>query len=640
MKIMTLTELSERWKNNKKSTNKETRIGIRIGRNPISHHLLILLEKLNQFKKIDGFALTKRSEYEKDSSWYRNELPGEVLVIYENHETGLLNDFDMVLLPESNFDAYSEYPKELIKIGLPHGVDIPLSKTIMDYGGGMIFDYILSPTRESPGNAVTSFQDLHHQKFRNHASDHVCQIPFGFPKLDEFLNAATRVPPVGLNSIAYHVALLSVEEEKSIRIIESTLKKLLENFPHHRIIFRPYKYDYQHAVIKRCIEIGRTFDNFHLSTAESYVQDYSTSVAMVCHRAYKAHLFSLATGRPIFLCHPDGSPTASQDPSVEACPENELVEKIKSYIDKKEIITPAQRIENCLRLGFHNPGSSVEYLVSNIHHILEHKPHKDWIYYRLDSANKTLDSKTYVALQVIAAKPANMVLRSIASKYPSQHEMLLFLADSYSRKTVLLDYYSKLSLHCFNKLMATKDLSPTLLSTAGRWWTERGNSLLDHIYGNENIDPRDSINAIDSLEEDFLSKLQLATRHFQKETESKFTEHWTLIDLETREPIVYHGELALYGARNLAGEFIRLQEATSNIRMIADPAPRIIGTELGGLPIRHPDALQSCDTPILICSFTYLLESFLYLRKALGPDRKLYALCKDRQIFNFLPLLQ
>ena len=640
MKIMTLAELSERWKNGKDSSNKEIRIGIRVGRNPISHHLLILLEKLNQFKKIDGFALTKRSEYEKDSSWYRNESPGEVLVTYENHETGLLNDFDMVLLPESNFDAYSEYPKELIKIGLPHGVDIPLGKTIMDYGGGMVFDYILSPTRESPGNATTAFQDLHHREFRNHVSDHVCQIPFGFPKLDEFLNTVTRVPPVGLHSIAYHVALLSVEEEKSIRIIESTLRKLLENFPHNRIIFRPYKYDYQHEVIKRCISLGREFQNFHLSTAESYVPDYSTSLVMVCHRAYKAHLFSLATGRPIFLCHPDGNPTASQDSSVEACAESELVEKIRAYIHKRETITSAQRVENCARLGFHNPGSSVEYLVKNIEHIVEHKPHKEWTYYNLDSASRQMDPTTYTALQVISAKPANMALNSIAAKYPSKHEILLFLADSYSRKNTILDYYSKLSLIYFHKLITSEDLPTGLRTVAEHWWARMGGILLERAYGNKDIDPRHSINSIDALEEGLLSNLLFATKDIQKEEDHEHAGCRILIDLETIQPITHHGELALYGARKLANQLLEDEEIAPNVSMIVDPDPRLVGTQAGELIIQHTDALHASAAPILICSFTYLLESFIFLKETLGSSRKLYAICKDQQILSFLPLLQ
>ncbi|MGB6009485.1 hypothetical protein [Castellaniella sp.] len=640
MKTMTLTELAERWKKNKKAARREIKIGIRIERSPISHHLLILLEKLNHFESISGFALAKRREFDNDASWYLKESIGETLVTYEDREIDLLENFDMVFLPESNCDTYSEYPKGLIKIGLPHGVDIPFLKTVMDYGGGMAFDYILSPTRESSKIETTAFEGLHHRNFRNHASSHVCQIPFGFPKLDQFINAVTRVPPSGLNSIAYHVALLSVEEEKSIHIIEPTLKKLLENFPDHKIIFRPYKYDYQHEVIERCVDLGKKFENFYLSTAESYVQDYSTSVVMVCHRAYKAHLFSLATGRPIFLCHPDGNPTASQDPSVETCPESELVGKIKSYIGKKEIITPSQRIENCARLGFHNPGSSIDYFIKNIDYILEHKPQEEWVYYNLDSENRPLDPLSYTALQVISAKPANMALNAIASKQPSKYEILLFLADSYSRKTVILDYYSKLSLKYFYKLITTQDLAPSLRAAAERWWALTGKSLLDHVYQNQNIDPNISISSGDFLEENFLPNLLSVVKGIPPGNKSEPLEHPTLIDLNTFRPIVHDGELALYGARKLACQFLEHPAATSTVKIIADPDPRLIGTTVKGMTVQHPDALQTYDTPILICSFTYLLESFLDLRKRLGTKRKLYALCKDRQILDFLTLLQ
>jgi hypothetical protein len=638
MKVITLTELSIAWKKNCK--NKKINIGISFGRYPIAHHLVLLLEGLNKFERINSFALAPYEEFEEQEQWYKNQAPQEMLVTYKPHETHLLEDFDMVLLPESNTNIYAEYPKNLIRIGLPHGTDIPFRKTVLRYNGGMIFDYILSPVQESDRDATTAFEDLHHKDLLTHSRDYVCQIPFGFPKLDNFLNAVDKIPGIGLNSIAYHVALLSVEQEQSLPIIEPTLRKLLENFPHNRIIFRPYKYDLQNKIIKRCIEIGKKFDNFYLSTAESYVADYATSLVMVCHRAYSSHLFNLATGRPTFLCHPDGAPTAPLGPLVEACPESELVEKIKSYLAKKEIITPEQRIENCIKLGFYNPGHSIEYLVQNIDYILEDKPHKEWTYYSLDSKRNTLDLETYTALQVISAKPANMAFNSILEKYPSKKEILLFLADCHSRMTTLLDPGARLSLKYFSKLLSATDLSPDLRRAIERWWTNKGHTQPGRIDVETNADPRNSIGFAYYIEEGFLSNLQLATQDFQKETRSDFKKHWTLIDLETRQAISPYGELALYGARKLAHEFIQYKEATLNITTAVDPDPQLIGTDIGGLPIQHPDALLACDTPVLICSFTHLLESFLYLRKTLGVNRKLYAICRDREIFDFLPLIQ
>lgn len=640
MEKISLTELSGRWQK-LQNKNDAIRIGVKVGYSPINHHLQILIRRINQFGKISAFALTRQAEYDANKHWYQQEFSGNTLITYTQDESFLLERFDAVLLPESNFYLYEDYPKNLIKIGLPHGVDIPFQKTVMDYGGGAIFDYILSPKADSSRAAPEAFEDIYHKDIRNHSRNHVCQIPFGFPKLDDFIDETTQAEQSGMDSIVYHIAILSIEQEKSISIIAPTLKKLLDSFPDKRIIFRPYKYDQEHEVIQQCLRIGTGYPNFYLSTAESYAQDYATALAMVCHRPYKAHLFSLATGRPIFLCHPDENPISTSDPSVKPCPESGLIQALKSYIEKNETITLAQRLDTCRRLGFHNPGSSVEYLVENIDHIIQDKPHPDWTYYTLDSGNAFLEIEDYTAIQILSAKPANIALNGILSKYPSRREILLFLADSYSRKTVLLDYYAKLSLKCFYRLITAGAPSHTLKGMIEYWWSKKGHVLLQHVLDDQEAHARESIEHTDALEEGFISNLLLAVKDIRAcEEKEEFQEYGILIDLSTFQPVIHDGDLALYGARRLAHQFLEHQATTSHIRMITDPDARIVGTQVGGMTVQHPAALRTCDTPILICSFAYLLESVLELKKTLGSNKKLYALCKDPQIFTFLPLLQ
>lgn len=542
----------------------------------------------------------------------------------------------MVFLPESNGDTYEEYPKELIKIGLPHGVDIPFEKTVMNYGGGMIFDYILSPSRESSKTNPHDLEDLYYRKFRNHIHDFVCQIPFGSPKLDEFINTAAEKSEI--KSIAYHIALLSIEEEKSIHIIESTLEKLLVNFPDKKIVFRPYRYDLNNPVIKRCLEKGKNHKNFFLSTDESYVSDYSDSIAMVCHRAYSAHQFSLATGRPIFLCHPDGQPTKSLDPAVVSCPESEIIDSIQEHIKKNEKSPRIQVIKKCEEQGFYNPGSSIDYFVKNIEFIKNKKQHPDWIYHNLDSSRNPLDAEKYTALQVISARPANMILNYISSSNPSANEIILFIADSYARQPVLLDYYARLSCKHFYSFITKENLSDNQRQAANTWWSAKGHGLIKEILKTENH-LTESIGSLDRLENGFLSKLLSQTKDIEQIKEDHFPSATTLIDLQTLLPVSYDGEIALYGARQLARKIINDKDRRFRIKEVTDQSPEIVGSRMDGLTVSHPDILHECETPILICSFTYLPESFVYLSKKFGPTRKLYAVCKDTQIFNLLPLL-
>jgi len=631
MKTATLTELI-----NSQSKHKKIKIGIRVGRSPISHHLLILLNGLREHASISCSAIIKKDEYEQEIAWHHNKWGDEPLITYAREEYSLLKNFDMVFLPESNGDTYEEFPKELIKIGLPHGVDIPFQKTVMNYGGGMIFDYVLSPARESSRTNPHDIEDLYYKEFRNHIHDYVCQIPFGFPKLDEFINAAAK--PSELNSIAYHVALLSVEDEKSINIIESTLEKLLANFPDKRIVFRPYRYDLNNPVIKRCLEKGSNHENFFLSTDESYVSDYADSIVMVCHRAYSAHQFNLATGRPIFLCHPDGEPTRSLDPAVESCPESKIIDKIREYISRNEKVSKSQVIEKCKEKGFYNPGRSIDHFVENIEFITHKKRHPDWTYHALDSSKNQVSAEKYTALQVISARPANMILNYISSSNPSTNELLLFIADSYSRQPVLLDYYARLSCKYFYSFIAKENLSDDQKKAASIWWSAKGHGLTEEILKTENH-LTESIGSLDRIENGFISQLLSLTRNIEQSKEGDFLNETTLIDLQTLLPASCNDEIALYGARQLAGKIINYKDKPFRIKKVTDQDPAIVGSRIGGLTVSHPDILHDCETPILICSFTYLPESFAYLSKKFGPERKIYAVCKDRQIFNLLPLL-
>lgn len=637
MPTTTLTQLSNSRPFSVAVDSRKTRIAIRVGYGPTNHHFLILLDALNRFPHIEAYAVLPAKEFHGAHEWFTKRFSERPLITYEDQETDRLSWFDMVMLPESSYDTYSEFPKELVKIGLPHGVDIPFRKTMMIYGGGSIFDYILSPKKESDAVETSEYEDLHHPSFRNHSRGHVCQIPFGFPKLDEFMEAAERNNRDHMSSIAYHIALLSIEEEKSLKIIEPTLLTLLEKFPEKRIVFRPYKYDHDHKIIRRCLEIGKNHPNFYLSTAESYTEDYSTAIAMVCHRRYSEHLFSLATGRPIFLCYPDNEPTISDDPAVVSCGLSELVNQIRTHATSGRG-TSTEIIEHCTRLGFHNPGQSVEYFARNIQYIVHDRPHPDWKYFTLDSEKEPVDERIYSAIHVISGEPSNIYLKFIYDKHPSHHEFLLFLADSYSRMQVLVDYYSKLSLKCYQKLVSIQGISPKLEAIATRWWSEKGPTLLRNVFDNENIELKNPLNALDAIDEKFIRTLPDPVNHGAWHP-NPFREYETLIDLDTLQTVQAPINLAVYGGRRLAERYCDHGQNASYIEMIVDPDVSFNNRKIGSHLVQSTDKLLTTEAPVLISSYSHLFASFVELKARL-PGRQLFAICRDRHIFDFLPLLR
>lgn len=616
------------------------RIGIRIARSAISNQLVPLLRGLADHReKIDAFAITKHREFEENRAWYEQALAGHRLIFYSDREFDLLDRLDAVIFLESNQDIYGEFPENVVKIGLPHGVDIPLRKTVIGYGGGYCFDYVLGLMRQAPSDPAC-FEGLFPRALRNHALNHVCEIPFGFPKLDEFIHEVTLQETKRPRAIAYHLSSLSLENPGSLKLIVPTLKRLLDHFPEHRIVFRPIMSDRGHPIVAACRELGSLYGNFHFSDAESYIPDYAAATAMVCHRAYKLHLFGLATGRPTFLCHPEDEPVASDDPTVVTCPATRLIDELRSHLDHARPIIPlSERMDRCRQAGVHNPGSSIAFLADSIDDILRGKIRPDWPCHRLDPETRPdITLKTHMAAQLASARPANMAFLAFAAKHPENDEVLLLIADSYARADFMPSYYYPMALRHFHALTKRKALSVPLKARMARWWEYRGRHILDHLSQASESDgialPDDILSLRDSrLHADH-------SGHGGATEDAAFVRFETLVDLRTSEPVRYAGPLMLYGARKLARDFLAHGHAANgDIRAITDPDPEAQGRDLAGRVVEAPEALLESDVPVLICSYDYLPDAFRDLHRSLGPDRALYAICKDRLIADLLPLL-
>lgn len=639
MEAVSLTHQASAWQA-ESGDRPRARVGIRIARNAISNQLVLLLRGLaGHREQIETLAITKSREFEENRGWYEQVLAGHRLVFYSDREFDLLGRFDAVIVPESNHDIYGEFPEDVIKIGMPHGVDIPLRKTVIDYGGGYCFDYVLGIMQQA-GHDQCSFEGLFPRALRNHVRNHVCEIPFGFPKLDEFLHEVTRQEARRPRAIAYHLSSLNLENPGSLKLIEPTLKRLLDEFPDHRIVFRPIMSDRNHPIVSACRELGSSYENFHFSDTESYIPDYAAATAMVCHRPYKLHLFGLATGRPTILCHPESEPAASDDPTFVVCPESRLIDSLRSHIDHARPVIPlSERMDRCRQAGVYNPGASITHLARGLDDILQEKMRPEWHCHRLDpETRQDIGLRTHMALQLACARPANMTFLAFAAKNPENDEVLLLIADSYARADFMPSYFYPIGLHYFHALTTRKALSAALKARMLRWWEHRGRHILDDLSQaaeSNGVALPDDLLALRGLQ----SGADDPALGGAKE-DPAFVKFETLVDLRTAEPVRHAGPLMLYGAKQLARDFTAYpHSANGDIRAIADPDPKAQGRNLAGRIVQAPDALLESDTPVLICSYDYLPDAFRDLHRSLGPDRAVYAICKDRLIADLLPLV-
>ncbi|WP_429235521.1 hypothetical protein [Aeromonas salmonicida] len=438
------------------------RIGFRIGFSAAANQALEFLSQLQTFSGIQACALVTDNEYRQASYWYEAYFLSVPLVVFAEGDSAL-SAFDCFICPESNYGLYSDLPRDIVRIGLPHGTDIPLEKTVEIYGGGYCFDYVLAPVKRPPLEELR-FVNRFHSSLRNHCSEFICEIPFGVPKLDAMLRAieAHRNEP---RCIIYHLSLLSLEPEWVSQLLLPTLQKLLELFPSTRVVFRPHHLDRQHPLILEAKAFGDSFEHFYFSDSDSYISDYACGAVMICHREYQNHLFPMSTGKPMLRVSPDGMSATEYGHGLEVS-WRDLASKVAGALNNR-------LHSSCNIAQVYNAGNAVSSFVARLPAILAHQPMADCRYYPLEAPLgdaciplTVLD----IVLALIKGQIANLFFVALAERFPNWQLAQLMEVESFCRPTTLASYYLPI---------VEQRLQEKVLSVSGdksvfnAWWRHR-----------------------------------------------------------------------------------------------------------------------------------------------------------------------
>ncbi|WP_421200825.1 hypothetical protein [Aeromonas enteropelogenes] len=437
-------------------------IGIRLCFSATANQALEFLSQLQLFPEIRACALVTQAEYQQAPNWYAEHFIDLPLVVFSARDPALV-DFDCFICPESNHWLYSELPTGIIRIGLPHGADIPLENTVEIYGGGYCFDYVLAPVKRLPLDEQR-FVNCFHASLRNHHAEFICEVPFGIPKLDAMLRAVEshRNEP---RCIIYHLSLLSLEPDWVSQLLLPTLQTLLEQFPSTRVVFRPHHLDRQHPLILEAKAFGGSFEHFYLSDSDSYISDYACGAVMICHREYQNHLFPMSTGKPMLRVSPEGMSATGYGHGLEV-----------SWRDLASKVVDA--LNNSLHSSgniaqVYNPGNAVGSFVARLPAILTHQPMADCCYYPLEAplGNAGIPLTVLdIVLALIKGQIANLFFVALAERFPNWQLAQLMEVESFCRPTSLAAYYLPI---------AEQRLQGKVLSVAGdnsvfsTWWRYR-----------------------------------------------------------------------------------------------------------------------------------------------------------------------
>ncbi|BBT80984.1 hypothetical protein WP8S18E11_26500 [Aeromonas veronii] len=438
------------------------RIGIRLCFSAAANQALEFLSQLQIFPEIQICALVTQAEYQQAPDWYIEHFIDLPLVIFAESDPALV-DFDCFICPESNHWIYSELPAGIIRIGLPHGADIPLEKTVEIYGGGYCFDYVLAPVKRPPLEDLR-FVNRFHSSLRNHYAEFICEIPFGVPKFDAMLRAveAHRDEP---RCIIYHLSLLSLEPEWVSQLLLPTLQKLLELFPSTRVVFRPHHLDRQHPLILEATAFGDSFEHFYFSDSDSYISDYACGAVMICHREYQNHLFPMSTGKPMLRVSPDGMSATGYGHGLEVG-WRDLASKVADALNN-----PLH--SSCNIAQVYNAGNAVSSFVARLPAILAHQPMADCRYYPLEAPLGDAGIPLTVldiVLALLKGQIANLFFVALAERFPNWQLAQLMEVESFCRPTTLASYYLPIAEQRLQKKVLSVSGDKSVFNV---WWRYR-----------------------------------------------------------------------------------------------------------------------------------------------------------------------
>lgn len=583
-------------------------IGLYIPYSATANQMITFAQELNTYSEVTCIAIALNEELELNTAWYDDKASKIAFIFCNEEECAQLDILDAIIIGESNKSIYEFIPSSIIKIGLPHGTDVPIASTICRYGGGFYFDYILSAMKQPHLK-----KDMYANKFpaamRVHQKKFVCEIPFGSPKLDKFFNYVTH-KKTNIKAIVYHISLLSVEEAWVGSFLFDTIKVLLTEFPEHRIIFRVHHRDQFDAVIKKCVNFFNSYSNFFYSDADSYIEDYAEASLMITHREYYNHLFDLATGCPTILYKVDSNYSLhyEHDERYFVADKTNFVSVINEALNSHFDTSLKSRKERCIRAGIYNPGTSINSFIENIDHIVNGDVLSEWNAYQL---NKGSLKGIYSQLRqlIISTKPFDIFAMAYSHMMHYSAISLLLLAESHIRNKAIKKHYYPLGLNAFYQLVHHKDFHQLSIE-AEYWWELKGRTALVLC-----------IEAIELGEIKPTPELIWLKENYQASIENNekingfIFEEFKFINLDDGSSMKSK-DVILYGAGIFAKNILTWNQKTKVINPIGiiDGDVSKQGTLFSGVPVISPIELSKYQDDIIVCSKGSLSEIVSALR--------------------------
>lgn len=583
-----------------------------------AHQLVDILKQLHHYKDngFIPFALITYEEFLATPEWYQQNFKDlNVFICCGYH----IKHFDFIyaeVMLENYMIYKSNLPKQVYKIGVTHGIDVDLDMSLYLFGGAYEFDYLLTSKNLNGYNPEQLIKRCYAKCLMLHQAPSVSLVPFGVPKLDQFLDVLKEkiIEPA---SIAYHLSHFSMEEDWVVDYIRPTIEFILTNFPNNKLIFRPYPKYKNNKLILDIVEHFSTFNNFFYSTDSSYVVDYSDAAVMVTHRAYQDHIFLASGGYGVIFSPSAGKfslPTNDRLKEREyiACTYSKLRECINTALSSTKTLSYKKRYKYARSSGVSHVGSSINFLANLL--ASDELNNNEFSKFSL-AASQHLSAEILLRYNsLFEQQPFHKFALLLVDKFPERAEFLLFLAEACRRCFSYEGEYWSLAFRALYRLIHHHQFTPLLQASACRWWQQYGRDLF--IAHRKELEQR-------SLE---CSDEELKCYNYFSSVDNYYTVIQSPYFVESLDDgaILKSGNLSLYCAGEIARDFFNWNISTGchfKINYIFDSSEDKVGKPFHGMTVllgqSIADIIDIDSSDLLICSHEHFLDVYVYLRTEL-----------------------
>lgn len=327
----------------------------------------------------------------------------DLMAVIDLRQTKSLRGVDVFVI--SDIDCNVEFPQDSKVLGCAHALLDPPGREgyqsklhLLSKMDGYMIPTVLADEARQDMISVWNGSGNHAFYKRKLDRFHIMQV--GYPPL---ALTAGELKKTGIepDAITYAPTLIEYNPDEGGERLKTygagLIKFLLERFPRHKIIFRPYHGDMDNGCIKEIIGKFSCVDRFILDVSPGKIFSFAHSDVMITDLSTIIRAFSLVTLRQGIYFQPWGrfrGPQGPNDKMAYACDYDELYEKIDSCMKNPEVVR--QELEDWRDFRYSSWENTFDDMVDLICDFHSGSVHEDWITIRRDASSRMQETREFV----------------------------------------------------------------------------------------------------------------------------------------------------------------------------------------------------------------------------------------------------